>query len=66
MIRTLIVEDSQGNERHIRVGWKHDSVMEKRHAQFLTHDINQYAEGIIDDLKEEGHHFILIGELVPQ
>ena len=66
MIRTLIVEDSFCNEKEIRVGWIYDSPAEKRHAQYLTHDINQDAEGIIDDLNAEGNNFTLIGEVCPQ
>lgn len=62
MIRTLFVQDENGNDREIRVGWIHDTPIENKHAHHLTHDINQDAEGIIDDLKAEGHNYTLIGE----
>jgi hypothetical protein len=62
MIRTLIVEDSAHNEKQIKVGWKHDESNIK--VDFVTHDINQDAEGIVDDLNSAGYNYKLIGEQV--
>ena len=62
MIRTLIVEDSQHNEKEITVGWKHDQSNFK--VDFKTHDINQDAEGMVADLNAAGYNYTLIGECV--
>ncbi len=43
MIRTLFVQDADGKDKEIRIGWKHDKPIEHKHAHFLTHDINQDA-----------------------
>lgn len=66
MIRTLFVQDENGKDREVRVGWIHDKPTEKKHAHFITHDINQDAQGIIDDMKEAGYNYTLIGELEGQ